>query len=98
MSDPYNLKLNPHERTVEVRPIGIKYVCPHCHVGSMVASDSDPFVFKDGKPISRVHYCDNCGARMDLPKTYPYIEWVPATGKVDISYDGKEGSTINETT
>lgn len=99
MSKSYEIKLSKNERVFDVRPIGIRYQCQHCHMGFMVASDIDPFIFKNGKPISRVHYCDNCGARMELPKTYPYIEWVPSSDNVKINYETEEAKEINyETT
>lgn len=64
-----------HERVFKVEPIGVAYVCEFCHNGDMIASSTDPIILEAGIPKMRRHYCNNCGAQMMLPKTYPYIEW-----------------------
>lgn len=60
-----------------IKPVGVKYICPSCHIGQMTASTAEPIVVRHGEIPSIKHYCDNCGAQLLLPKVYPYVEYVP---------------------
>lgn len=73
------LKLRPNEEAFEVRPIGIRYICEHCHEGEMVVDNSDGQFLNTvlTNPPLIPHRCTKCGGTLMLPRSYPYIEWVP---------------------
>lgn len=86
------LNLDHHEVPFNVIPIGIKYICDHCHNGDMVPiSDDFTTVFPINGKLQIKHYCKNCGSQKVLPKIYPYIEWI-ATGEPIID-EVKENET-----
>lgn len=64
---------NEHERTFNVTPIGVKYICEFCNKGEMKYSPSDEVI---SSMSLLFHKCTNCGKAMMLPKMYPYIEWI----------------------
>lgn len=66
-----------NEQTFPVKPIGVRYMCPSCRVGEMIASTSEPVVVRHGEVPSIKHYCNNCAAQLLLTKVYPYVEYVP---------------------
>ena len=72
------MNLNEHERIVELKPIGIKYICESCNEGEMIVDNREPIVVPFGGRIDylRPHVCNKCGMKMQLPKSYPYIEWI----------------------
>lgn len=66
-----------HERTFPIKPIGVKYICEFCGEGEMkVSEDARTFVLTSNPPLIK-HVCTKCGKEMLLPKSYPYVEWVP---------------------
>lgn len=66
-----------NEKTFEVKPIGVKYQCEFCNEGEQIAVN-EPIVITDGQlPALRKHKCSKCNKEMLLPKSYPYIEWIP---------------------
>lgn len=69
-----------HEEYFELKPIGVRYICEFCGKGEMEADPNESVVIPlvTGAPIMRTHICNKCGKSMQLPKTYPYIEWVTA--------------------
>lgn len=72
------LTLNPHERTFDIKPIGVKYICEFCNEGEMVYENDHPIIVEaiNIKPTLYRHVCRSCGKTMQLPKMYPYIEWI----------------------
>ena len=72
-----NITLQENEEMFDVKPVGIRYICENCHKGEMIASNDTPLIIEGGIPRMRSHKCNNCGTTMLLPKTYPYIEWIP---------------------
>jgi len=72
------IKLNPHEETFELKPIGIRYICEFCNEGEMIHDSNEPVMVELAmKPNLFKHHCSKCGKIMHLPKVYPYIEWEP---------------------
>lgn len=70
-------QLNEHERSFPIKPIGIKYICEFCGEGEMkMSDDASNFILTSNPPLIK-HVCTKCGKDMLLPKSYPYIEWVP---------------------
>ena len=72
------MKLGEHEEIVNLKPIGIRYRCEICRNGEMIVDTREPVVVPlGGNPsVLRPHLCNKCGAKMQLPKSYPYIEWI----------------------
>ena len=65
-----------NEVTFEVKPIGVAYTCEFCHKGEMEADTSRLIVVDAANGLQMIkHFCNSCGAQMDLPRVYPYIEW-----------------------
>ena len=75
------MKLNPNEKAFKIIPVGIKYVCEFCHEGEMITikDDNNTLVVNmvDVHPLMIKHRCNKCSKEMLLPKSYPYIEWIP---------------------
>lgn len=69
----FDLKNN--EKTFNVRPVGVKYICEFCKEGEMV-QDKDNKEVLMSYPSQFPHKCNKCNKTMYLPKPYPYIEWV----------------------
>lgn len=68
--------MSPEER-FPIKPEGVRYICENCQKGEM---KYDPDVNKNLLDMGLnlyPHKCTNCGIQMDLPKVYPYIEWIP---------------------
>jgi hypothetical protein len=72
-----SLNLRKYEEPFKLVPIGIRYKCEACNEGEMIY-DYDPtrVVYATNPPLIP-HICTKCGMKLDLPKTYPYIEWIP---------------------
>lgn len=76
----------PNEAVFNIRPIGVKYICEHCGEGEMRAvPEDDGAIVWQGTPRSRLirHRCNKCKGELRLPKTYPYIEWIPEKVIID---------------
>lgn len=70
-------ELNEHERAFPIKPVGIKYICEFCGEGEMkVSEDTRTFILTSNPPMI-THVCTKCGKEMLLPKSYPYVEWIP---------------------
>lgn len=81
--------LSDHEERFNIRPVGIKYRCEFCGEGEMkVSDDARTFILTSNPPMIK-HICTKCGKDMLLPKSYPYIEWIPVE-------DSGEEAVINE--
>jgi hypothetical protein len=64
-----------NEAVFKIRPVGVKYICEHCHEGEMKYSRN--YVnFEIPKNNMFLHTCTVCGGELHLPKIYPYIEWI----------------------
>lgn len=72
------LELKPNEKTFNVVPIGIKYTCEFCGEGEMKYDPQPITTALLSNPPLHPHTCTKCGKTMQLPKMYPYIEWVPS--------------------
>lgn len=74
-----DVKLGEHEEMFDVKPVGIKYVCEHCNEGEMIAVHGEMMIVPAEKsgPFMIKHRCNKCGGTLMLPKTYPYIQWIP---------------------
>lgn len=72
------LNLGPHERSFEIRPVGVKYICEFCNEGEMRYKNDQPIMVEalNTSPMLHNHVCTKCGKTMKLPKVYPYIEWI----------------------
>lgn len=68
----------PNEAVFNIRPIGIKYICEHCGEGEMVRNPNG--LLRMSNPPLIPHHCTKCDGELLLPKTYPYIEWIPEEG------------------
>jgi DNA-directed RNA polymerase subunit RPC12/RpoP len=67
-----------NEKAFPINPVLITYVCEHCGKGEMkVIPDQTPLKWPQLEPVMHKHRCTKCGGELLLPKTYPYIEWVP---------------------
>ena len=66
-----------HEKTVNIKPIGVKRICEHCGEGEMVRDHSQEFKIIGGKSVMIPHVCTKCGGTLLFDKIYPYIEWLP---------------------
>lgn len=67
-----------HEEVFDIKPVGVRYICEFCNEGEMIADPKEPILMTvEGVQLMRTHICNKCGKSMKLPKTYPYIEWVP---------------------
>jgi hypothetical protein len=73
------VKLNEHERSFNVHPVGVKYICDYCGEGEMVVDTDEERVYvpTDRNKFMIKHKCTKCGKSLLLPKSYPYIEWIP---------------------
>lgn len=69
--------LNEHEEKFDIKPVGIRYRCEFCEEGEMKVSDDNPTITLTSYPPMIKHICTKCGKDMLLPKSYPYIEWIP---------------------
>lgn len=90
------MKLDKHERAVELIPVGIQFICEICHQGEMIVDNREPIVVPlggSGNAVMRSHYCNSCGAQMKLPKSYPYIEWL--TKEEYEEFMGKNNVEVN---
>ena len=72
-----------NEQLFHITPIGVRYTCPFCNKGEMKLDINNPARMPNMFP----HKCTACDKTMQLPKTYPYIEWEEIT----------PGGTDNET-
>ena len=68
----------PNEAVFNIRPIGVKYICEHCHEGEMKLI-MGPFEIPEYANMFK-HTCNKCGGELYLPRIYPYIEWIPEEG------------------
>lgn len=69
--------LNEHEEFFEIKPIGVRYICEFCGKGEMKMDNSTQNMTLTLVPPLIKHVCTNCGKDMFLPKSYPYVEWLP---------------------
>ena len=75
---------NEHEETFKVTPIGVKYICEFCGKGEMIAVNDEPVVIPAANMAFMIkHRCNKCNGELMLPKTYPYIEWIPVDDKIE---------------
>lgn len=66
----------PHEETFKIHPVGVRYICEFCNAGEMKVDTSGGSVqVVLTNPPLIPHKCTNCGKTMQLPKSYPYVEW-----------------------
>lgn len=76
-----SIKKNDHEQLFKLMPVGVRYICEFCGEGEMETDPNSVMVVPlptTGMPMMRTHKCNKCGKTMQLPKTYPYIEWISA--------------------
>lgn len=69
-----------HEETFKIIPVGVRYICEFCGKGEMIAVNDEAVIvpaIDSSLPFMRKHRCNKCGGELKLPKTYPYIEWIP---------------------
>lgn len=59
------------ERTYEVRPLGVEYVCDSCNTGVMIPTGLSQLT----SPQRWEHRCAHCGVVQTLFQTYPTIRW-----------------------
>lgn len=74
-------ELGKNERSFDVVPRGIAYICEFCGEGDMVYTGEHKAPYPDAPktvPFMFQHQCSKCGKMMLLPKVYPYIDWNPA--------------------
>jgi len=71
------LNLSSNEVAFKVIPINVKYECEHCRQGEMIFDGSG-----SGSPPLHYHTCSECKGKLQLPKIYPYIKWVPTDEEV----------------
>lgn len=67
----------PHEKKFEAHPVIVTYTCEFCNEGEMKAFQKTvkaEDIHMEG-PIMIAHKCEKCGKIMQLPKSYPRIEW-----------------------
>ena len=72
------IKLNEHEQSFPIKPVGVKYICEFCNDGEQVAVPDVNIGIQMLESSQRpmiLHRCTKCGKEMMLPKSYPYIEW-----------------------
>lgn len=60
------------ERSYQVLPVGIEYVCDKCSYGTMKPNGT----ILTSLPPKYGHECDNCSASEYFTKQYPYVEFV----------------------
>ncbi len=73
-------RMHEREREREVSPVLVDYICEHCNEGTMKVDLSKPVTLPLNLPDERPfqnHICVVCKGEMLLPKSYPYIKWVP---------------------
>ena len=73
----------PNEVVFQLIPLGVKYICEHCHVGEMIVDTKQDPTNITGQfetPMIK-HICTQCKKELLLPKIYPYIEWIPVDGE-----------------
>lgn len=83
-------QLSEREVRVPIKPVGIKYRCEFCNEGFMESLDDQPRVIEVlatdppqyKKPLI-VHKCTKCGRLMQLPRTYPSIEWIEESENIE---------------
>lgn len=78
------MNLKDHEEMFDVKPVGVRYRCELCEKGEMVVDHQEGEMIKlavDVKPMLIRHQCTKCKGTMMLPKSYPYIEWIPIDQK-----------------
>ena len=71
------MKLLKNEEAFKIHPVGVRYKCEFCNVGEMIYVNEPVQLMLDTNPPLKKHKCNKCGGEMQLPKIYPYIEWVP---------------------
>jgi hypothetical protein len=79
------IRLNEHERFFDVHPVGVKYICEFCNEGEMKVDTEDEerlYIPTDRNKFMIKHKCTKCGKTLLLPKSYPYIEWIPVGEEV----------------
>ena len=71
-------ELKEHEQRFQLHPTGIKYICEHCNEGQMIVDPNESATMLASDPPQYIipHVCDKCGAKLSLPKSYPYIEYL----------------------
>lgn len=73
------IELRPHEERFDVKPIGIRYICEFCNEGEMIFTGRRGTIVNVEPPkFLFQHRCNKCGKTMDLPRSYPYVEWEAA--------------------
>ena len=70
------IELRPHEERFDIRPVGIRYICEFCNEGEMIATGNVSRMIATNPPSLLVpHRCNKCGKEMELPRSYPYVDW-----------------------
>ena len=65
------------ERTYEIKPVGVDYVCDKCNTGVMVHNSGIALMCN---PPQFVHVCSNCGHEQQMLEVYPTLRWERAPG------------------
>lgn len=60
------------EKTFEVKPIGIRYICDVCKKGEMHQTEKMKMYEHHA---TFVHKCSNCGQELELKEKYPTIRY-----------------------
>ena len=60
------------EKSYEVKPVGIKYVCDRCNEGEMQVSGS---IMLMTNPPKFPHKCNICSFEKNFTVKYPYIAY-----------------------
>ena len=59
------------EKRSDAKPIWVDYICDECGIGAM--RQTDPTLLSSVRQLP--HICNHCGARKDLYKSYPTVEF-----------------------
>lgn len=60
------------EEYVEVKPIGVEYICDFCDRGKMI-NTGDIKMYENHATF--IHRCEKCGVLKELPEKYPLIRY-----------------------
>lgn len=67
-----------NEKLYKASPVMVTYTCERCNNGEMILDQHTMPRQIGNTALMFRHQCDNpeCGYFMELPKQYPYIEWI----------------------
>lgn len=70
------------ERTFDVRPVYVDYLCDACKAGVMMR-DGNEAPSLSGKRLGYSHICSNCHDTQEYNISYPLLRWVPIVPETD---------------